>query len=121
MLREIQNDAVNSKVKVSDLLRKCKILAARLGNNNFKVWVESELSGYESSDIIPTYRIYKNFSSKGHFSGAFGSGLRNADIPSNCFPEEFSEHLTTLSLVAPIAEFESLVEKSKKGTLLQQL
>lgn len=36
LLREIQNDAVNSDVKVSDLLRKCKILAYRLGNNDFK-------------------------------------------------------------------------------------
>ncbi|WP_407305358.1 hypothetical protein [Acinetobacter sp.] len=120
LLREIQNDATNSSVKVSDLLRKCKILAARLGNDDFKIWVDSELNGYESSDGIPFYRVYNNVSSKGHFSGIFGSGLRNADIPSNCFPKEFRKDLTTVSLVAPIAEIESLVQKSTKGKLLQQ-
>ena len=120
LLREIQTDAVDSKCKVSDLLRKCKILAARLGNDDFKIWVDSELNGYELSDSIPSYRVYNNVLSKGHFSGAFGSGLRNADIPSNCFPKEFRKDLTTVSLVAPIAEIESLVQKSIKGKLLQQ-
>lgn len=120
LLREIQTDAVDSKCKVSDLLRKCKILAARLGNDDFKIWVDSELNGYELSDSIPSYRVYNNVLSKGHFSGAFGSGLRNADIPSNCFPKEFRKDLTTVSLVAPIAEIESLVQKFIKGKLLQQ-
>lgn len=120
LLREIQTDAVDSKCKVSDLLRKCKILAARLGNNDFKIWVDSELNGYELFNDIPSYRIYDNVPSKGHFSGAFGSKLRNADIPSNCFPKKFRKDLTTVSLVAPIAEIESLVKKSKKGQLLQQ-
>lgn len=120
LLREIQTDAVDSKCKVSDLLRKCKILAARLGNDDFKIWVDSELNGYKLSDSIPSYRVYNNVLSKGHFSGAFGSGLRNADIPSNCFPKEFRKDLTTVSLVAPIAEIESLVQKSIKGKLLQQ-
>ncbi|WP_257233996.1 MULTISPECIES: AbiTii domain-containing protein [unclassified Acinetobacter] len=90
LLREIQNDAVNSNIKVSDLLRRCKVLAYRLGNEDFKTWVDSELNGYESLDGIPSYRIYNDVNSKGHFSGAFGSGLRNADIPSNCFPKEFN-------------------------------
>jgi hypothetical protein len=121
LLREIQNDAVNSNVKVSDLLRKCKVLAYRLSNEDFKTWVDSELNGYELLDGIPSYRIFNNVTSKGHFSGAFGSGLRNADIPSNCFPKEFRESLTTVSLAAPIAEIESLVMgSSKKGKLLQQ-
>ncbi|MEN8990585.1 MULTISPECIES: hypothetical protein [unclassified Acinetobacter] len=120
LLREIQNDAVNSNIKVSDLLRRCKVLAYRLGNEDFKTWVDSELNGYESLDGIPSYRIYNDVNSKGHFSGAFGSGLRNADIPSNCFPKEFRKNLTTVSLTAPIAEFESLVINAKKGKLLQQ-
>ncbi|RZG43836.1 AbiTii domain-containing protein, partial [Acinetobacter wuhouensis] len=60
LLREIQNDAVNSNVKVSDLLRRCKVLAYRLGNEDFKTWVDSELNGYELLDGIPSYRIFNN-------------------------------------------------------------
>lgn len=46
LLREIQDAAISSDVELAVLLRKCKVLAARLGSNEFKSWVESELSGY---------------------------------------------------------------------------
>ena len=119
LLREIQNDAVNSKVKVSDLLRKCKILAARLGNDNFKIWIDSELNGYTSNESLPAYRIL-NVTSKGHFTGVFGSSLRNVDIPSVCFSIEHHEDMTNSFLMSPIAELEVLVGESlKKGKNLR--
>ena len=46
LLREIQIDAINSNAKISDLLRKCQILAYRLGNEDFKNWISFELQGY---------------------------------------------------------------------------
>jgi len=120
LLREIQREAISPTNKVSDLLRKCKILAYRLGNEDFKNWVDSELNGYESLEDLPSYRVYNNVASKGHFSGAFGSGMKNADIPSNCFPRKIRKNLTTVSLIAPIAEIESLVRGTKKSDMLQQ-
>jgi hypothetical protein len=50
LLREIQNAAVDKNTDVCTLLRQCKILAARLGNEVFKRWVENELNGYDSKD-----------------------------------------------------------------------
>ena len=80
LLREIQNDAVNSNVKISDLLRKCKILAVRLGSTEFQSWINKELNGYSSEDELPEYRIIE-VNSKGNFAGAFGASLTNIDIP----------------------------------------
>ena len=117
LLREIQNDAVNSNVKVSDLLRKCKILAYRLGNNDFKSWVEFELNGYSKIEILPNYRVLK-VNSKGHFSGAFGSGLRNADMPIFCLPSELQENYSIARFSSPIATLESL-SSSDSGVLTQ--
>lgn len=116
LLRQIQDAAVDSKTDVASLLRTCKILAARLGNDEFKKWVESELSGYESIEDLPDYRVLR-VNSKGHFSGPFGSGLRNADIPLFSIPEDFREHLDRVYLTMSVAAMESLVEKSKSGTL----
>ncbi len=48
LLREIQNAAVDETVSLAVLLRKCKILAARLGNIEFKTWVDKELNGYDN-------------------------------------------------------------------------
>ena len=90
LLREIQYTAIDSNAELTTLLRKCKVLAARLGNAEFKQWVESELSGYNSKEELPDYRVL-HVNSKGHFSGLFGSGLRNADIPMFSIPEELRE------------------------------
>lgn len=109
LLREIQNDAVNSNVKVSDLLRKCKILAYRLGNIDFKNWVEYELNGYPKDlEELPEYRVLNNVNSKGHFSGAFGSGLRNADVPTYNLPKDLQESLSKANFYSPIATLENL-------------
>lgn len=120
LLREIQNDAVNSDVKVSDLLRKCKILAYRLGNIDFKNWVEYELNGYpkDITDILPDYRILNNVNSKGHFSGPFGSGLRNADMPTFNLPEVLQESLSKANFYSPIATLENLA--SSDSSVLTQ-
>lgn len=118
LLRDIQAAAIDSKVPLATLLRKGKVLAARLGNPEFKQWIEDELNGYKSSDSLPPYRkLYVN--SKGHFSGPFQSGLRNADIPLSCIPEEFRESLSQSHMKEPIAALEALVEKSDSGTAME--
>lgn len=114
LLRDIQETSIDDKVGLPTLLRKCKVLAARLGNEEFKLWVDNELNGYKSVDDVPDYRIIPVFL-KGHFAGAFGSGLRNATIPITCFPEQFQEELSTISFSAPVASLESLVTEDNDG------
>lgn len=114
LLREIQNDAVSSETDVSALLRKCKILAARLGNAEFKAWIESELNGYDDIAALPDYRKL-SVESVGHFSGPFGSGMRNAPIPSSCLPQEFRDHVTHSFLSQPISHYSSLLVSRKRN------
>jgi hypothetical protein len=57
LLREIQEDAIDSGVSIEDLLRKCMLLAARLGNEEFKKWINQELNGYSTKEELPKYRI----------------------------------------------------------------
>jgi hypothetical protein len=115
LLREIQKAAIDSSIDLPTLLRKCKVLAARLGNENFKHWIDNELSGYDRKDDLPEYRIL-NVNSKGNFCGPFGSGLRNGDIPLLCVPEDFREYLGHSYLMQPIAAISSLVANKDAGT-----
>ena len=115
LLRQIQDAAIDSTVDLPTLLRKCKVLAARLGSDDFKRWIEYELSGYPDKESLPDYRVL-NVNSKGHFSGAFGSGLRNADIPLSCLPKELHEMLGHSYLMQPVAAMESLVKHKDSGT-----
>lgn len=108
LLRQIQDSAIDSKVNVPSLLRMCKILAARLGNDDFKQWLDNELSGYPSIEGLPEYRVL-SVNSKGHFSGLYGSGLRNADIPLRCVPKELREKLGHAYMLQAAAAMESLI------------
>lgn len=112
LLRDIQDAAINSDIDISTVLRKCKVLAVRLGNDNFKKWVDQELNGYNKIDDLPNYRIL-TVQSKGHFSGYFGSALKNADIPSFCIPKEFRERYSKAYGTQPISAYESLLKLSK--------
>lgn len=114
LLREIQNSAIDSRVPLASLLRKCKILAVRLGSDEFKKWIDAELNGYSSKDAVPQYRVLR-VNSKGNFFGSFQSVMKNADIPLSCIPEEFHEILRTFYLRESIAALESLVENADEG------
>ena len=114
LLRDIQNSAIDSEIPLTSLLRKCKILAVRLGSEEFKGWIDNELNGYSSKEAVPQYRMLR-VNSKGHFSGPYQSGLRNADIPLACIPEQFREHLQSSYRMESIAALESLVENSDGG------
>jgi hypothetical protein len=116
LLREIQSAAIDSNTDLATLLRKCKVLAARLGNQEFKVWVDNELSGYKSKNVLPEYRVLDVFS-KGHFAGPFNSGMNNADIPLSCIPEEYREMMSKSYMMQPVASIEALISKSKSGSV----
>ena len=112
LLRDIQSDVIDSSVDISVILRKCKVLAARLGNKPFEKWVDEELNGYSDHKTLPDYRI-ATVLSKGHFSGIAGSGLKNADIPLGCIPEEYRKNMGTSHFMQPIAAYVALLKNSK--------
>ncbi len=121
LLREIQSDAVDKNVDISVLLRKCKILAARLGNEEFKLWVERELNGYTSKEDVPGYRILKA-ESYGYFAGIAGSALKNAPIPLSYISgisKEWKEFITTLYLMNPISYFTSFTKNRSGNDVLK--
>ena len=66
LLRDIQTELSTAAPDLPSVLRKCKILAARLGSEEFGQLVEFELSGYPEERPLPNYRhltctLYGNF------------------------------------------------------------
>lgn len=114
LLKDIQNAAIDANADVIVLLRKCKVLAARLGNSEFKEWIEHELNGYPSKEDLPKYRILK-VQSSGHFSGPFGSGYRGVLIPPRCLPKEWRDLATTAYLTDSISNYNALLQHAPDG------
>ncbi len=119
LLRDIQNDAIDTNVDISVILRKCKVLAVRLGNKPFENWVNQELNGYKNKKLLPDYRIVQVYS-QGNFSGPFGSGLNNADIPFLSIPEKYRENLRKCYFIEPIGCYLNLLRTAKGNNLKEQ-
>src|SRR5690348_8010178 len=96
LLAEIQRDAIDTSVSVSVLLRKCLLLAARLDHAPLREWVENELNGYASSDLVPPYRAKREVRVRGDFSGPMGYWWQGAEIPKAAVPEKWREGLFTV-------------------------
>jgi len=58
LIEEIQREAVDSKSDLGMLLRKCKLLAARLGSKPLEDWLLWESNGYPGDVQVPDYRIW---------------------------------------------------------------
>jgi hypothetical protein len=116
LLEEIQKEAVDSGSDVGALLRKCKVLAARLGSQPLEDWLLWESNGYPDDVQVPDYRIWP-LQLKGHFSGPFGSGMKNAPIPLICLPEDVREKYEKYECRQSIASIEQLIKGYQKGSL----
>ena len=55
LVEKLQTDALDLNITVSDLLRRVKFTAAKLGLGRVEDWVEQELNGYEAK--VPDYRM----------------------------------------------------------------
>src|SRR5258708_26555663 len=56
LVSEMQAKALDSDTEVTDLLRMAKVVAVKLNLDEFLLWIESELGGYEDLEI-PSYRV----------------------------------------------------------------
>lgn len=116
LLEDIQNSAVDANSDLGTLLRKCKLLAARLGSKPLEDWLLWESNGYPDSVSVPEYRIW-SLDVMGHFVGPFGSGLRNAPIPIACLPEEVRESYQRYECRQSIASIEATLAAKSEGAV----
>lgn len=107
LLQQVQTDAIDDKVPISTLLRRCQVLAAHLKNAEFAEWVNSELNGYDSDDKVPEYRVLGAHAT-GNIAGPFGSGWNNITIPPAILPDWGKKFAEQVRFTQPIATIEQL-------------
>ena len=95
LLDEIRSDLTNQSANLSNTLRKAKILASRIGLDEFREWVDSELSGYSDRDKLPSYRKFRP-TNLGTYYGPSQQTVENAVLPTFNLPDpvrDFAEKL----------------------------
>lgn len=112
LVLELQKDAMDSSIKLSDLLRKALVVAKKLGVREFQEWVESELNGYDDMDKIPTYR---------EVTGMIKCYDPNVGwIPAVVLDEKMANALLKRKMKQSIGDLESLLGMTSSGFVLMQ-
>jgi hypothetical protein len=107
LLREIENDLSTPGGDITTVLRKARVLAARLKNKDFEEWVHRELNGYPDKTALPSYRILE-VNSNAHL--VFGwTHITSGPVMSRLIPAQFREWATTAYLLEGISHYASLV------------
>src|SRR6267143_7111976 len=115
LLRDIQKAAIEQSTDLPTLLRMCKLLAARLGNEEFGRWVDYELNGYPTVTVMPAYRILE-VQSFGDFIGGFGARASNMPIPLAVLPENARANYRKAYLGLGVSAYVSLLAGGKDGS-----
>jgi plasmid stability protein len=109
LVLELQEQALNPDILITDLLRKAKVAAAKLRVGDILEWVTYELEGYPDDDaVIPDYREIRGVA-KG-FNPLRGWLKIQFENP------EQEEQISTQKSRQPISEIETLAE-IKDGSL----
>lgn len=114
LLTEIQKDAVEKNTDLATLLRKCKVLAARLGSVPLEDWVLLESNGYPDDVPVPTYRKWGT-RIVAHFVDQWGRQTNGVTVPPHLIPESSRQHFLEFEYRRSIATAEYALAEDKHG------
>jgi hypothetical protein len=117
LLHEIQEAIVQEGADLGSILLKLRFLASRLGSDYLEEWVKHEAEGYPEDSEVPEYRKV-GVSYSATFSGPFGSGIRNAPIPSYLIKKHAGEHWVKIDIRESIAGVDEMVRSTADGSTL---
>ena len=110
LVLELQKEAMDSRIKLSDSLRKALIIASKLNLEEFREWIKKELMGYTKDDQSPDYRKVRG--SVQYFNPYHG--WQSVIFKTS----ESRDILSTRANGQSIAELEELLLNSKPGDML---
>jgi hypothetical protein len=119
LLTQIRDELVSGDILLSVALRKARVLAESLNDEDFTKWVKFEMNGYppESTDV-PGYRVL-NVPSIGHFVGAFGREARNINLPSFNLSKAVQEFMEKTILIEGVAGLEALISSESNSIVIK--
>jgi hypothetical protein len=115
LLDEIIAAAVDEKVPIGTLLRKCLVLEQQVKNEKFRAWLDRELDGYDQVEELPSYRVF-NCVNKGLFIG-IAMRMNDQPIPIHVMEKKDRELIEKVYLQQPAASYEGRPDNSANASL----
>ena len=106
LVENLLQELTDSRTPLSDILRKCKILANNFRNPDFEFWINSELNGYHQDQELPDYRKIPI-----HAKGTFINFAYKTTtiIPPSCLEDEYKEWATLAEITESVDSIEDMV------------
>lgn len=101
--------ASSSKTDITELLSRAKMISVKLGLNDISEWLDYEINGYPSYDLLPDYRILKNLPLRA-FNPYVGWIPYQIGDTSNT-DKELYEALTSIHISNPISMIVDFVKE----------
>ena len=115
LLDEIRADLVDESARLSNTLRKAKILASELGIPEFQEWLQFELNGYPERGKVPSYRIVPA-TNLGTFSGPLRSGVKNMPLPTSNLPEPVKDFAENMVFLESVGALEGILAQGSRSS-----
>ena len=116
LLDNIQQAAIDENVNLTSLLMKCKLLAHRLDNQEFKNWIICELEGYNGDIVVPDYRVFPA-QLVAHVIMPYKS-ISNLPIPKDAVPENLHDFMYIHKYTDSIASIENMLNNNNNNEAL---
>jgi len=111
---ELQKEALDSSIHVSDLLRKALFIAKKLDIHKFQEFIELEFNGYSNHQNTPEYRLVS-------CQTKVFNPFNNYWMPLMTDIKELYNNLSKRYVNQPIAEIEALVQLGQKNNSVLQM
>jgi hypothetical protein len=117
LIEDIINDLIDESKPVYVTLLKTKVLATRINNKALLDWVNYELNGYPTDDLLPEYRRNIGCLIKGTYLVGYTKYI-DQPIPTDRIKERFGVDITTINFSHSIAALEQMTSGAENGTLM---
>lgn len=111
LVLEMQQQAMDSKVAVADVVRTALVVATKLNVPEFRDWCEGELHGYKRRDVPEYRKVEGQLKAWNPALGGF--------VPIIIRDADGAKALATRSVVQSIGELEKLYQESDSEGVLQ--
>lgn len=104
--------ASSTSTSIEELLSRAKMISVKLGLQDISDWLEYELNGYPSADILPDYRILKDIPIKAWnpYRGWIPCEVGNF---ANSKTQDIYDELTTVSISQPVSMLTELAKSEE--------
>ncbi|SFH87478.1 AbiTii domain-containing protein [Halpernia frigidisoli] len=116
LVSQIINELIDPQNKtLSSALLKTKVLASRIQNKELLNWADSELTGYNSVDELPEYRLAIPNLLIGNFTNG-NMRYTNSQIPTAGLDEEWNKSLRSTDFSNSVTELENMFSNNDKNS-----